>query len=398
LLSGDVMSWTGILGLFLLLGSIGILASVAGVLWEDDTGPDSSISSEPESLRAEIRAFLRQRGFRRRRLALAGGVALLLGAIFLILLAQYQSPPSSTGHAGDAIPADLRPPPPAVLPGNDLDTRVAVWQPAFFIHVLVAGSLIAFGVLMLVRQSLAARSVGAAAIVLATAASQFHIFHDLKVEIAPHLHWPSRTEGGDQCNKTCANIAELKQSIIDEVIGKIEAELNIKLKPEIKAELKIELKPELKTELKTELKNELEIYLRAVAAFRPVHLADLERFELGRADVMPAMEEAAKRVCDEWNARSKDQDGLLFLIGETDRVPLGGAALSQYESNVGLARARDEQVEKRLLQCGIPAERMLAIVSGPRHTPTEPDKPSASERGHPEDRRVQVWAIWSLRD
>jgi hypothetical protein len=103
-----------------------------------------------------------------------------------------------------------------------------------------------------------------------------------------------------------------------------------------------------------------------------------------------------QRVCERWRTQGgTNQRGLVLVVGSTDRVALGRVALVQYESNVGLARARAEQAKIRLRQCAIPDNQILTLVSGPRNTPLRSGT-DALAMGFAEDRRVDIWALWSI--
>ncbi|MFC0585026.1 hypothetical protein ACFFG3_10240, partial [Ralstonia solanacearum] len=136
------------------------------------------------------------------------------------------------------------------------------------------------------------------------------------------------------------------------------------------------------------------IFKRALSEFGPEQLGVVDDFESGRADVRPHMGETIRAVCDKWRAHGdRGQHGLLLVIGSTDRVRLSPTSATQYESNVGLARARAEQVKARLLDCSIPTGQMVTMVSGPRYTPASGVVvPSDAAR----DRSVVVWALWSV--
>jgi hypothetical protein len=135
--------------------------------------------------------------------------------------------------------------------------------------------------------------------------------------------------------------------------------------------------------------------LKAAGVRGPEHLGYVSAFIPGKAELPDGGGERMTVICKQWKARAKDQHALLLVIGATDRVPLVSAARAQFESNFGLARARAETVKSTLhTECGIAAEQMIALVSGPRKTPAL--TPAARrERGEGEDRRVDVWALWS---
>lgn len=145
---------------------------------------------------------------------------------------------------------------------------------------------------------------------------------------------------------------------------------------------------------KVALELEIDRKLKALSEFGPEQLGVVDDFESGRADVRPHMGETIRAVCDKWRAHGdRGQHGLLLVIGSTDRVRLSPTSATQYESNVGLARARAEQVKARLLDCSIPTGQMVTMVSGPRYTPASGEVvPSDAAK----DRSVVVWALWSV--
>ena len=73
---------------------------------------------------------------------------------------------------------------------------------------------------------------------------------------------------------------------------------------------------------------------------------------------------------------------------------LSGPKGVRFESNFGLAQARAEAVKTRIVQCGIRESNVLAMVFGPQHTPDLTGKKPPKD-GYPDDRRVQVWALWA---
>jgi hypothetical protein len=111
---------------------------------------------------------------------------------------------------------------------------------------------------------------------------------------------------------------------------------------------------------------------------------------------------------ERWTSgRGAGKDALLLLVASTDRIPLSESLRRRFEANVGLARARGETIRALLLQTGsglkpelrLTEEQMLVVVSGPRQTP-QPDRNSVLKGdgvGFPEDRRVDVWAIWGSK-
>lgn len=146
---------------------------------------------------------------------------------------------------------------------------------------------------------------------------------------------------------------------------------------------------------KVALELQFQAKLKQLSEFGPEHLAAVENFESGKAELRPEMMTPIMKICQRWKEQGgRKQQGLLLITGSADRVPLAASIRRQYESNVGLARARAEQVRERVLQCGVPAAQIVTLVSGPRNTP-------AVQGGHPpagfaEDRSVVVWALWSI--
>jgi hypothetical protein len=161
----------------------------------------------------------------------------------------------------------------------------------------------------------------------------------------------------------------------------------VKISEIFKMENKID-KPTLEFELNKRMQQRSE--------FGPRQLAVLEGFEPGMETLPPHMEPAWKGVCTRWQQPgSQDRHGLLLVVGSTDRVGLSAAARRRYESNVGLARARAEQVKQALVSCGIPPDQLMTLVSGPRTTP-EQRAASGPDPGFAQDRSVVVWALWSV--
>jgi flagellar motor protein MotB len=163
----------------------------------------------------------------------------------------------------------------------------------------------------------------------------------------------------------------------------------------VKLKLADEINPKLNLKVeKAEATIQIENYFEMLRGLGPEHLRDFTAFPSGKAELTGGMRQTAAAVCEAWRQRSARSDALVLAVGTTDRVPLGRAARSRYESNTGLARARAERVKAEIVRCGIPAERVLAIVSGPRNTP---ETRARSPEGYAGDRMVEVWAIWSWR-
>ena len=163
-----------------------------------------------------------------------------------------------------------------------------------------------------------------------------------------------------------------------------------------KFETKIE-KPTLEISLARKI-------VEQISSFGPERLVTIDNFVAGHANfVAPHMAPPLSEVCRKWTERGgKQQRGLLLVIGSTDRSPLGPAARARYESNVGLARARAEQVKERLLdktlfpECLIREEQVVTLVSGPRFTPEGDTAFPGGEENYGKDRSVSVWALWAL--
>ncbi|MBK6008681.1 hypothetical protein JJB11_21480 [Ramlibacter ginsenosidimutans] len=143
-----------------------------------------------------------------------------------------------------------------------------------------------------------------------------------------------------------------------------------------------------------------------IAFFDQFLLGESRRLQLASSEVIDVAQsvEVDNAVSSWLKRRSEGHDGMLLVIGATDRVRLGKALTQQYEANVGLARARAEVVKGAILQrcrarerrCDLTEEQVIVLVSGPRETAAL----SASEvsaNGYPRDRRVDVWAFWTKR-
>lgn len=142
----------------------------------------------------------------------------------------------------------------------------------------------------------------------------------------------------------------------------------------------------------------------------PEPMGSITGFVPGRDDQVEGdLSKAISDTAGRWIAnRDRGRDGVLVIVGSTDRTPLSVAAAARFESNVGLARARAETV-KRLLLAEIrskhtlrsqdtrprPDPEVLVLVSGPRTTP--PVGAGARPEGSADDRRVDVWAFWNAR-
>jgi hypothetical protein len=154
--------------------------------------------------------------------------------------------------------------------------------------------------------------------------------------------------------------------------------------------------------------------IAAVGASGPERLGFIDRFRLGDDQLLDRAPGTANDVADSeevsamlkaWRAKRKEgMDGVLLVIGATDRLPINGAKRQQFEANVSLARARAEAVKSALVkkceapECEMNADHVIVLVSGPVNTPDRAHlSPAATRDGYPQDRRVDVWAIWTRR-
>jgi hypothetical protein len=156
------------------------------------------------------------------------------------------------------------------------------------------------------------------------------------------------------------------------------------------------------------LKVEIEkVLAEGVRSSGPELIGEFPNFAIGSADLKKANfdgQAEINRVCSVWQQHSaKGQDGVLLIVGASDRLPLRGRLAAQYDANVGLAQARAEQVRKHLLDCinapyslhSIKLDRILTLASGPETTPEGNPRRTAPPHGYPGDRRVDVWAFWT---
>jgi hypothetical protein len=131
-------------------------------------------------------------------------------------------------------------------------------------------------------------------------------------------------------------------------------------------------------------------------------LGSIDGFGLASATLDDTNTRAAADIAaikGEWaRNRQAGKTGILLLVGSADRLPLRQAALQRFESNFGLARARAEAVKASLQRAfkelpstqGVDDRQILVLVSGPRSTPDA----RGDLAGYPDDRRVDVWAVW----
>jgi hypothetical protein len=395
------MNWTAASGLALLLLSMAILAWVVPNLWEDN-GPDRPGSAEPSPLETTIRRHLSQRRLRARKWAFACGAALLLGSVFLILQSREGAPPQTVQWI--VLPGMQQSQPGTVSITQEPTLPASVWyQPSFFLPILILAALFAAGVALAVGRSIGARIAGASLLFAATMSSQFHLIKEFK--FSPEVTLGSRSLTADQVRDVVdSRIAEMKISLANELrkeiislIGSIDIESVVDNRIAL---LKVDLSSLIKAGINIDeftLQAKFATYLRQLGTLGPEHLGNFVGFESGKSEFTPNMKVSVADVCGRWHQRTNRQEGLLLVVGATDRMPLGAAARLRYESNFGLARARAEEIKSRIVECGIPAPKVLAIVSGPRTTPERKDRSTAG-LDYPEDRMVDVWAVWSWGD
>lgn len=167
------------------------------------------------------------------------------------------------------------------------------------------------------------------------------------------------------------------------LIKKVDIDSLIKIEPKID-----------KIEIKSEIKNQLE----KLCGLGPTHETKITGFDSGSPSLKDGMLSEILNICSRWKERQgKNQEGILLVIGATDRMPLSATAKLRYDSNFGLARARAEAVKSTLVECGVESERTIILVSGPSNTPTVSAHPITNE-DFPEDRAVDIWAIWNWRE
>jgi hypothetical protein len=401
------MSWITAFGLALLLVSMTILAWVVPNPWAEDIEKDIPVSGQPSELNTLIQESRRRRHLRRGQWTLGVGTGLLLVAIFIILQAPVTSPPI----INYPVSYGPRPPDIFVLPTPPSPTSVSFWyQPIFYIPVLFISALFIGGILLLVRRSAVARASGASLLVAATLSSQFHLIKDFKFAPSVTLGL-SAEQVGDIVD---ARVAKLKGTSIEELtaqiellIGKIDIKGVVNSEMALKLDLINEFRADIKSLLeklnvnvnidKTTLEAQIDNYFLQAGGLGPEWLGDVQKFESGQSTFKESMKQSVADICSNWHRRaSNNNKGLVLAVGATDRIPLSAAAKARYESNAGLARARAEEIKKQIVECGIPENQILAIVSGPRNTPAL-TRPRVDETGYPKDRMVDVWAIWSWR-
>jgi hypothetical protein len=409
------MNWMAATGLALLLVSMGILAWVVPDAWRDGTEKGTPGAGEPASLDAMLRESRSGRHLRTRRLVFGAGTALLLTAVFLILQAPATIP---TVNVQMVVPDTI------IRTSGPPASTASVWSEApFAISIALIVVLAVLGIVLFVRRNPAAGS--ASMIGALTLFSQLHLIKDLKVEIAPHFGFGSGSLTQLEIERIVdQRITSLKGTLIDDLHARLDALIaNIDIKGVVDARIveKIDLVNDLRQQIKllidhlelkidkkvvqvhideTTLKTQIDNYFLHAGGIGPEHLGYVvPEFDTGYADYKDSMKQSVEDICKNWHLRMDSTSitkGLVLAVGAADRVRLSAAAKVRYESNAGLARARAEAIKKKFVECGIPADQILAIVSGPRNTPAL-TKNSAWDTGYPEDRMVDVWVIWSWK-
>ncbi|MBX3625031.1 MAG: hypothetical protein KF892_08480 [Rhizobacter sp.] len=151
----------------------------------------------------------------------------------------------------------------------------------------------------------------------------------------------------------------------------------------------------------------------SLGASGPERIASIAGFKLGAANIVETPNglaqvqglQQAQLAATRWlTMRRAGKDGVLLVVGSTDRLPLRGSISQQYDANVGLARARGEAVKNAVVEackkleptCDLKDEQVIVLVSGPVQTPDVADL-ADMRTGYPQDRRVDVWALWTKK-
>lgn len=146
-----------------------------------------------------------------------------------------------------------------------------------------------------------------------------------------------------------------------------------------------------------------------VASIGPQRVAAITGFVAGSPvkveDGDRAITAELQKAADVWiRSKKLGQRGLLLVVGAADRLALGKLERERFDANTGLAQARAEEVRRRLIDAisskdpsAVPGiDEVLVLAAGPRHSPViEKCDRCMSREGFPDDRRVDVWAIWS---
>jgi hypothetical protein len=146
-----------------------------------------------------------------------------------------------------------------------------------------------------------------------------------------------------------------------------------------------------------------------------VLLGRVDGFSLGKSDIvvdstdntLPLGEsKQLLAAAQAWiDSRRAGRDGILIMVGSTDRTRLAEKSRQRFDSNVGLAQSRAEAVKEALIArckllsdtCDLRDSLILTLVSGPGTTTELGRDMKISVDGYPQDRHVDIWAIWSAQ-
>jgi hypothetical protein len=164
------------------------------------------------------------------------------------------------------------------------------------------------------------------------------------------------------------------------------------------------------------LLGELSVELRQMEIPGPERLGVVDHFLKGddgtiespTGKAIPAADsDAVTHVAEAWlTGRSQGKNAVLLVIGATDRLQIRRALGEQFDANVGLAQGRAEHIKEAIVDkcnaldraCDRREDQVIALVSGPRHTPPRTGSVSSNPLdGFPEDRRVEIWALWTRK-
>lgn len=106
-------------------------------------------------------------------------------------------------------------------------------------------------------------------------------------------------------------------------------------------------------------------------------------FDSGKAELKPAGVDVIKRV---GGVLKEFPDKRVHVDGYTDNVPIRGALLKTFPSNMDLSKARAENAMSALEHGGVPKANMTAIG----HADTEPVANNNTATGRQKNRRVEI--------
>lgn len=107
-----------------------------------------------------------------------------------------------------------------------------------------------------------------------------------------------------------------------------------------------------------------------------------------------------KRVVTQWkNRKAASPADVVILVGGADRIQLNHQLKRQYDTNVGLARNRAEEVKKMLMAATaeekpedkLTDQRIGVLVTGPQYRPMSKSGKTCDDPSLSADRRVEVW-------